>query len=183
MVKNCPSKALCYFSILYIFFYATIGFAGDYLLIPQIQGWVTDRANVLSISDRDFISNMLDEYEKETKHQIAVLFIPTLNGKSIESFSLRVANSWKLGHKDIDNGVLVTLAMKEKKVRIELGFGMEKYISSSTAKSIIVNSMVPAFKNGDFSGGLQDGLKLIMKEARNFVIPDINNCNNYNNDS
>jgi uncharacterized protein len=138
--------------------------------IPKLEDRITDIAHVLSTTDRKRLIDMLDGYERETFHQIAVLTIPTLSGESIESFSLRVVNSWKLGHKGLDNGILVTLAMKERRIRIELGFGMEKFITNATADSIIRNAMVPAFVKGDFAGGLESGLKQLMKEARKFVI-------------
>ena len=113
---------------------------------------------------------LLTRYERETLHQIAVLTIPSLLGESIESFSLRVANSWRIGHKDFNDGILVTLAMKERKVRIELGLGMEKFITNATAQSIIETSMIPAFRKNDYAGGLERGLEQLMKEARKFVI-------------
>jgi uncharacterized protein len=137
---------------------------------PRLQGRVTDVANVLAVADRDRLTKMLARYEKETSHQLAVLIIPTLSGESIESFSLRVANAWSLGQKGLDNGILVTLAMKERSVRIELGLGMEKYITNTTAQSIVSNSMVPAFRKGDYAGGLQAGLEQLMKEGRQFVV-------------
>ena len=83
--------------------------------VPQLKGRVTDVAKVLSDTDRERLTDMLRSYEEETSHQIAILIIPTLSSENIESFSLRVANSWGLGHKDINNGILVTLAMKERK--------------------------------------------------------------------
>lgn len=98
---------------------------------------------------------MLRSYEEETSHQIAILIIPTLSSENIESFSLRVANSWGLGQKDINNGILVTLAMKEKKFRIELGLGMARFISDATAQAIINNSMFPAFRKSDYAAGLE----------------------------
>lgn len=114
---------------------------------------------------------MLGRYERETTHQIVVLLVPTLSGESIDSFSLRVANSWGLGQKGIDNGVLVTLAMKEKGIRIELGRAIEKVISNAAAQSIIQESMVPAFRKGDYAGGLQAGLDRLMKAGRKFRAP------------
>ena len=138
--------------------------------VPKLEDRITDTANVLSEPDRKRLTEMLARYERETFHQIAVLTIPSLLGESIESFSLRVVNSWGIGHKDFDNGILVTLAMKERKIRIELGLGMEKYITNATAQLIIQNSMVPAFRKGDYAGGLESGLKQLMKEARKFVI-------------
>ena len=156
------AAALCVF--------APLGVAADYQWIPRLEGRVTDVANVLSSADRESLAGLLARYERETSHQIGVLLIPTLSGESIESFSLRVANSWKLGQKGLDNGILVTLAMKERSVRIELGLRMEKFISNAAAQSIINNSMVPAFRKGDYAGGLHAGLEQLMSEGRKFVV-------------
>lgn len=153
------------------FLFSAVGAAAHDREVPPLQGPVTDYANVLSQADRERLTSMLARYERETSHQIAVLLIPTLSGERIESFSLRVANSWGLGQKDADNGVLVTLAMKEREVRIELGSGMEKLISNATVQTIIQNSMVPAFRKGHYAAGLQAGLDQLMKEGRKFVLP------------
>src|SRR5208282_4066747 len=111
-------------------------------------------ANILRKSDQERLSDMLRKYQSETHHQVAVLTIPGLKGEAIETFSLRVANAWGLGLKHIDNGILVTLAMKEKMVRIELGKGMKRFISDADAKLIVDTEMTPAFAKGNFSLGL-----------------------------
>ena len=81
-----------------------------------------------------------------------------------------MANSWGLGYRGLDNGILVSLAMKEHEVRIELGKGMERYISDAEMKSIIESTMTPEFAKGDFAGGLERGLDQLMEEARRFVV-------------
>ncbi len=154
-----------------LFLCSAISVAADDRWTPQHQGHITDIADALSKTDRERLASMLGRYERETTHQIAVLLVPTLSGESIDSFSLRVANSWGLGQKGVDNGVLVTLAMKERDIRIELGLGMAKVISNATARSIIQESMVPAFRKGDYAGGLQAGLDQLMKEGRKFRAP------------
>jgi uncharacterized protein len=93
--------------------------------VPVRTGWVNDTANILQKSDREYLSDMLRNYQNETHNQIAVLTVWSLEGESIEAFSLRTANAWGLGLKGRDNGILVTLATKEKMVRIELGKGLE----------------------------------------------------------
>jgi uncharacterized protein len=138
--------------------------------VPSHQGWVNDTANVLSEPDRRRLSDKLSHYHEETFHQLMVLIVPSLSGESIETFSYRVANSWGVGYKGLDNGILVTLAMKERKVRIELGKGMRRYISDAKATSIIESAMTPAFAKGDFAGGLEHGLDQLMGEARRFVV-------------
>jgi uncharacterized protein len=138
--------------------------------VPKLTGGVNDTANVLSGVDRDRISEILRNYERETHHQIVVLTIATLGGETIEAFSLRTANAWGLGIKGVDDGILVTLAMKERRVRVELGKGMERFISDADAKAIIDTEMTPAFAKGDYSGGLERGLKRLMEDGRRFVV-------------
>jgi uncharacterized protein len=139
--------------------------------VPKLTGRVNDSAHVLSASDGERLSDMLRNYEQETHHQIAVLTIATLGDEPIETFSLRTFNAWGLGLKGLDNGILVTLAMKERRVRIELGKGMQRFISDADAKLIIDKQMTPAFSKGQFSTGLERGLDRIMYEGRRFVVP------------
>jgi uncharacterized protein len=81
-----------------------------------------------------------------------------------------VANAWGLGYRGVDNGILIMLAIKEHKVRIELGKGMQRYISDAEARSIIDNAMTPAFARGNFAGGLEQGIERLMADARRFVV-------------
>jgi uncharacterized protein len=142
--------------------------AGEW--VPKLTGRVNDTANVLSNSDRARLTDILSKYEQETHHQIAVLTIATLGDEPIETFSLRTFNAWGLGFKGVDNGILVTLAMKEKRVRIELGKGMQRFISDADANLIIDKEMTPAFSKGNFSTGLERGLERLMDEGRRFVV-------------
>lgn len=137
--------------------------------VPALKGRVNDTADVLQPSDRDRLSGLLADYERETGHQVAVLTVPTLGDESIESFCLRAANSWHLGRKGIDDGMLVCLAMKERQVRIELGLGTARHISNTDAKEIIAVDMTPSFAVGDFARGLELGLKRLMEEGRRFT--------------
>jgi uncharacterized protein len=137
--------------------------------VPSPTGRVNDTAGVLQPTDRDKISSLLADYERETGHQAAVLIIATLADESIESFCLRAANTWRLGRKGIDDGILVCLAMKEKRIRIELGLGMARHISNADAKEIIEVDMTPSFAKGDFAGGLERGLTRLMEEGRRFT--------------
>jgi len=132
--------------------------------------WVTDSAQVLPNADRERLSALLSEFHRRTHHQIAVLTVATLGDQTIESFSLGTARERGLRYRGLDNGILVTLAIKERRVRFELGTGMERYISEADANSIIESEMTPAFSNGDFSGSLERGLKRLMDKARNFVV-------------
>ena len=150
----------------------SVALGDDVVAVPPLAGRIVDTAHVLSATDVVSLTKLLADYEHETHHQIAVLTIPTLGGEKIEAFSLRVAEVWRLGYAGWDNGILVTLAMQEHRIRIELGTGMERYISDPIAKSIIVETMTPAFHTGDFAGGLRAGLMRLMDEARKYRIRD-----------
>ena len=138
--------------------------------VPQLSGRVNDYANVLPAKDRAKLEKLLSDYETETSHQVAVLTVESLHGESIEDFSLRVANAWGLGRKGLDNGVLVTLAPEEHAVRIELGTGMNKYVSDAKAKRIIDETMIPAFQAGDIAGGLRRGIARLLDACRAYKV-------------
>jgi uncharacterized protein len=127
------------------------------LNIPELTGPVVDKAGVLSASDERTIEELLLELEAATSAQAVVLTVPDLEGGSIEEYSLRVAEEWRLGQADRDNGVLILLALKEKKVRIEVGYGLEGDLTDAKSGYIIREVMLPAFRNGSYAQGLYDG--------------------------
>src|SRR4029077_11755621 len=102
--------------------------------------------------------------------QIVVLIIPSLGDETIEAFSLRTANAWGVGNKGFDDGILVCLAMKERRARIGLGKGIERFISDADAKIILDREMTPLFSKKDFFGGLERGIERLMDEGRRFVV-------------
>jgi uncharacterized protein len=138
--------------------------------IPKRTGHVTDTAKVLLAGDREHLEKMLAQYERETFHQLAVLTIPTLAGEAVDAFTRRALSAWKLGQPGLDNGVLVTMAMKEQLVRIELGAAMKKFISNDAVEAVIEKKMIPAFSKGEFAAGLQAGLEELMRLGRKFVV-------------
>jgi uncharacterized protein len=138
---------------------------------PEPTGRVTDLAAVLSAEDNLLLVQMLAGYERETTHQIAILTVPSLSGESIEVFSLRAAKAWALGRKGVSNGILIVLAPTEHRVRIELGRGFERYISNTQAGEIIQTQMLPAFRENEYSKGLERGLQELMKQGRALVVP------------
>lgn len=138
---------------------------------PRLAGRITDLAGILSSQESASLDRLLADYERETTHQLAVLTVPTLSGESIEAFSLRVTNAWGLGRKDVDNGILVVVAPVERKVRIELGLGFERYITNAQAGEIIRVQMAPRFRENEFAKGLDQGLRELMRQGRAFVAP------------
>jgi uncharacterized protein len=134
--------------------------------VPKLEGRVNDYAKILTSQEREALNATLAQYEIETTHQIVVLTVPSLDGEAIDTFSLRVANTWKLGRKGLDNGVLVTVAPTERRVRIELGIGMNRFVSDADAKRIIEETMAPEFRAGHFGKGITLGVERLMAECR-----------------
>ena len=117
--------------------------------------YVVDLAGVVDDGVEARTNALLRELEQQTTAQVVVLTLPTLDGESLEAFSIDLAhNRWKLGQKGKDNGVLLTLAMQERKYRIEVGYGLEGVLPDSLVGSLGREVLVPAFRAGDFGGGL-----------------------------
>ncbi len=124
----------------------------DIKLAPQ--GYVRDYAGVLPPSEEAVLTNIISELERKTTAEIAVVTIPTLGDWSLETFAVDLFEKWGIGKKDKDNGVLILIAMNEKKVRIEVGYGLEGVITDSIAGMIIRQKMAPYFRQNKFAEGL-----------------------------
>jgi uncharacterized protein len=132
--------------------------------VPHLQGRVTDNAKILSPEARDRISSLLKAHETRTTNQVAVLTVPGLDGENIESFAVRVFEEWKLGRRGKDNGVLVVIASQDRRMRIEVGYGLEGNLTDLKAGRIIRNIMTPRFKANDFDGGVTRGVRAIIAQ-------------------
>ena len=130
--------------------------------VPFLTGRVTDNAQILSDETRKAITANLKAHEEKTTNQIAVLTVPTLEGVSIEEYAVTVFNTWKLGQKGKDNGVLLIVAPKDRKLRIEVGYGLEGTMTDGIAGSIIRNAITPFFKNNDYDRGIDEGVRAII---------------------
>jgi uncharacterized protein len=139
---------------------ASAAFAGPD--IPYLSGRVNDYAGVMSESARLALSDSLRIHEEKTGNQIAVLTIPTLNGQGIEEYATAVFNEWKLGKKDEDNGILILVVPQDRRMRIEVGYGLEGSLNDGKAGRIIRNIMTPKFKNNDYDRGITDGARAVM---------------------
>ena len=134
--------------------------------IPFLAGRVNDTAGILSTTTIRELEGVLKAHEDSTSNQVAVLTISTLDGEPIESYSLRVAEAWKLGQKGKDNGALLLVASDERKVRIEVGSGLEGDLSDLTSGVIIRREILPRFKEGDYDGGVRAGVLAILSAIR-----------------
>ena len=131
--------------------------------IPRLTGRVVDLAHVLPSSTVESLTSRLATHEAQSSNQAAILIIPSLEGDSLEEFSHRVATTWKLGQKGTDNGVLLLVVIGERKVRIEVGYGLEGVLTDARSAQIIRNEIVPRFRAGDIPGGVTEGISAILK--------------------
>ena len=129
--------------------------------VPRLTGPVVDLAGVLSRSEQEKISASLLQFQRKYGPQLQVLLVPKLEDETIESYSIKVVDEWKLGSKDKDNGVLLLVATLDRKVRIEVGRGLEGDLPDALAGRIIRAGIIPFFKQGQTGAGVLVGLSLI----------------------
>ena len=137
----------------------SLSFALD---VPPLTGRVVDLAHVLPADVAASLANDLEAHETKTSNQVAVLILPSLEGEPLESFSHRVGTTWKLGQKGTENGVLLLVALRERKVRIEVGYGLEGTLTDLRSAHIIRQEIVPRFRSGDLPGGIAAGVHAIL---------------------
>lgn len=132
------------------------------LEVPPLQGRVNDHAGILSPAVEESLTRKLAAYEQATGHQLAILTIPTLAGDPIEDFSIRVVEAWKLGKKGVDDGVLLLVASNDRKMRIEVGYGLEGDFPDAAAGRVVRDVMAPHFRRGDFESGITAGVNAVL---------------------
>jgi uncharacterized protein len=130
--------------------------------VPPLSGRVVDQTGTLSGSDIASLTQSLQSLETRKGSQVAVLIVPTTAPETIEQYSIRVAEAWKIGRKKIDDGALMVVAKDDRKLRIEVGYGLEGALNDATAKRIIDEVITPRFRSGDFSGGISAGVERIV---------------------
>ncbi|HEX7564644.1 MAG TPA: YgcG family protein, partial [Bradyrhizobium sp.] len=130
--------------------------------VPPLTGRVVDQTGTLSAGDVAALTQTLKALELRKGSQIAVLIVPTTSPETIEQFSIRVAEAWKVGRKKIDDGALLVVAKNDRKLRIEVGYGLEGALNDVTAKRIVDEVITPRFRSGDFAGGISAGVDRII---------------------
>jgi uncharacterized protein len=142
------------------------------LEVPPLRGRVNDYAKLLPQERARALEAQLEKFEQETGHQIAVLTIPSLDGDSLEDFSIRVAESWKIGEKGFDNGAILLIARDDRRLRIEVGYGLEGVMPDAIASRIIREVITPRFRSGDYAGGIEAGVDAILKITKGETLPE-----------
>jgi uncharacterized protein len=130
--------------------------------VPPLTGRIVDTAHLLPPELAASLSQELAAHEQRTGNQVAILTLPTLQGEPVEDFSHRVATTWKLGQKGTDNGVLLLVAPQDRRIRIEVGYGLEGVLTDAVTSRIIRNEMVPHFRAGNYAEGIATGARAII---------------------
>jgi uncharacterized protein len=133
------------------------------LTFPVLTGRVVDEAGLLSAADRAALTQSLADLEAKTTDQLVVVTLKSLQGTAIGDYGYQLGRRWKIGQKDKDSGVLLIVAASERKVRIEVGYGLEGTLTDAATKIIIENAILPRFKTGDFAGGIKSGVADIIQ--------------------
>jgi uncharacterized protein len=132
------------------------------LPIPPLTAHVTDLTQTLSAQEKQALEAKLDDWEARTTNQLAVLLVPTTQPEPIEAYAIRVAEKWQIGRKGKDNGALFLVAKNDKKVRIEVGYGLEGVLTDATSRRIIAEGVAPLFREGKFAAGIDAGVDRII---------------------
>ncbi|HEV7339488.1 MAG TPA: YgcG family protein [Bosea sp. (in: a-proteobacteria)] len=129
---------------------------------PALSGRIVDGAKLLDAEASARIAGKLKAHEDKTTDQVVVATVPSLQGLSIEDYANGLFRAWGLGDKAKNNGALLLVAPNERKVRIEVGYGLEGALTDALSKVIITTAVAPKFKNGDFAGGIEGGVDAIL---------------------
>ena len=131
--------------------------------VPALTSAVTDQTGTLSASERQALESKLRDWEARTTNQLAVLIVPTTAPEPIEQYTLRVAEAWKIGQKGKDNGAILLVAKNDKRIRIEVGYGLEGVLTDVTSRRIIAENIAPEFSKGNFAAGINAGVDRIIE--------------------
>jgi len=130
--------------------------------VPPLTARVTDLTNTLSAQQRAALEERLAAFEVRKGSQIAVVIVPTTAPETIEQYGIRVGEQWKIGRKGVDDGAILLVALKDRALRIETGYGLEGVLPDAVAKRIVDEVIVPRFKQGDYFGGIDAGVSRMM---------------------
>jgi uncharacterized protein len=139
--------------------------------IPELKSPVTDLTGTLAPDQAAALDAKLRSFAQAKGSQIAVLLVPSTQPEEIEQYSIRVAEKWRIGRKGIDDGAIVVVALNDRRVRIEVGYGLEGALPDATANRIIEQDITPQFKRGDYYGGISTGVDRIMRVIEGEPLP------------
>ena len=143
--------------------------------VPPLTGHVTDQTGTLTAEQKATLEQTLAAFEARKGSQLAVLMVASTAPEEVEQFALRVAEKWKLGRKRVDDGAILVVAKDDRAVRIEVGYGLEGALNDLTSKRIISETILPRFKQQDFSGGITAGVDRIIRVVDGEPLPEPGN--------
>lgn len=133
------------------------------LSFPALSGRVVDDAGILSTSTRETLTSLLAEHERQTKNQVVVVTLSSLQGTTIEQYGYQLGRAWEIGVKGTNNGALLIVSPSTHDVRIEVGYGLEGTLTDAQSKLIIENVMLPSFRKGDYDSGVLNGTITVLQ--------------------
>lgn len=140
-------------------------------------GFLNDYAGILKPGEKQDLENYIRKIEKETTNEVAVVILKSLEGRNLEEYANELFNAWGIGKKGKDNGVLILISLAERKIRIEVGYGLEQYLTDATCGRIIRRVMAPEFKKGNFYKGIKKAVEIIDKLTRGESVPVVERKN------
>jgi uncharacterized protein len=173
------TAALCGAITIFAFLLAFAPVARADVAVPQLTGRVVDQTGTLSSSEVAALSQKLRDFEARKGSQIAVLIVPTTQPETIEQFSIRVAEAWKIGRKKVDDGAILVVAKNDRHLRIEVGYGLEGALTDVTSRRIIDEDVTPKFRSGDFAGGINAGVDRMMRVVDGEPLPSPSRTANF----
>jgi uncharacterized protein len=141
-------------------------------VVPPLTSPVTDLAGALTPDQSAALDAKLRAFESAKGSQVAVLIVPTTQPEEIEQYALRVAEAWKIGRGGVDDGAILLVALEDRRVRIEVGYGLEGALPDATANRIIEEDIVPQFRRGDFAGGIATGVDRMLRVIEGEPLPE-----------
>lgn len=150
-----------------LFAFILVCYAIAHADIPEkASGYINDYAGKINAQQKQFLEQKLSDFEAQTSNQIFVLIYPSLEGRAIEEFTHEVARKWKIGQKDKNNGILLAIFVNDRKVRIEVGYGLEGAVPDITAKQIIDNEIKPALRVNNYYKAIDAGITALMQATK-----------------
>lgn len=140
--------------------------------VPPLERRVTDLTATLTVAQADALERRLADFEQRKGSQVAILILPTTAPEDIAAFSIRVAEAWKLGRKGVDDGALLVVAMDDRTVRLEVGYGLEGAVPDAIARRITSDVIAPYFRQGDYYGGLHAGVERLLGVIDGETLPE-----------
>ena len=146
--------------VLSVFAFLTLFLGQVYAIAPS--EYINDEANILTVEQKQTLNNLVNDFQSKTGNEVAVLIIPELKNETIESHAVKTFEEWGIGKKGKDNGVLLLVSINDRKLRIEVGYGLEGVLTDLKSSQIIRDIITPEFKNNNYFAGIQKGIEAII---------------------